>query len=52
MVVPPQEPDQAPELVSSGACEHAPPGLLRFGAGSHLEGKLPPDLEKSSSKLN
>jgi len=50
MVVPPQEPDQAPELVSSGACEHCPPGMLRLNASSHLEGKLPPDNEKSTSK--
>ena len=51
MLVPPQEPDQAPEL-TPGACEHDPPSMLRFSSGGHLEGSLPQDNEKATSTLH
>ena len=49
MVVPPQEPDQAPDLSSPGSCEHYSPASL-LHLSNHLEGNLPQDNEKAASK--
>lgn len=49
MVVPPHEPDQAPEFTSPPVCEHYNPSAL-FQLSSQLEGKLPQDADKSNRK--
>ena len=50
MVVPPQEPDQAPELIPHSGCEHYPTSSL-LHLGSHLEGKIPQESERSPRKF-
>ena len=47
MVVPPHEPDQAPDFAAPPGCEHYPPASL-LHLSNQLEGKLPQDTEKAN----